>query len=114
MTFAARCPLAPLQTNAVRCSRPLARNRSLVFPFRIRSGRPTPAVICLMASAFCAYNGLLQVVCMFNMLVLMSHFPHFYLLQLCGCIPGACTHRSRRAAGLVAAAQTSFRQRQPH
>lgn len=34
--------------------------RSLVYPFRIRSGQPTPACICLMAAAFCAINGLLQ------------------------------------------------------
>lgn len=32
-----------------------------MYPFRIRSGQPTPACICLMAAAFCAVNGLLQV-----------------------------------------------------
>jgi hypothetical protein len=38
-----------------------ACNRSLVYPFRTRGAKPTPAAICLLASLFCTCNGLLQV-----------------------------------------------------
>jgi 3-oxo-5-alpha-steroid 4-dehydrogenase 1 len=34
--------------------------RSLVYPWRIRGGAPTPAGVMLMALAFCAFNGYLQ------------------------------------------------------
>lgn len=35
-------------------------NRSFVFPLRIVGGKPTPAVVCLMALAFCLWNGYIQ------------------------------------------------------
>jgi 3-oxo-5-alpha-steroid 4-dehydrogenase 1 len=35
-------------------------HRTLVFPLRIRGGKPTPLGIMLMAMAFCAYNGFMQ------------------------------------------------------
>lgn len=34
--------------------------RDLVFPFRLRGGKPTPVTIVLMAFAFCTYNGYMQ------------------------------------------------------
>jgi 3-oxo-5-alpha-steroid 4-dehydrogenase 1 len=35
--------------------------RSFVFPFLIRGGKPTPAVLVLMAFVFCLGNGYMQV-----------------------------------------------------
>jgi 3-oxo-5-alpha-steroid 4-dehydrogenase 1 len=35
-------------------------NRALVFPLRIRGGKPTPVGIMLMALCFCLWNGYLQ------------------------------------------------------
>jgi 3-oxo-5-alpha-steroid 4-dehydrogenase 1 len=32
-------------------------NRTLVFPFRLRGGKPTPIVVCALAFFFCSYNG---------------------------------------------------------
>ncbi len=32
-------------------------NRAVIFPFRIRGGKPTPLVVFLMAFAFCCWNG---------------------------------------------------------
>uniref|UniRef100_A0A2K6EFH1 Steroid 5 alpha-reductase 1 n=1 Tax=Propithecus coquereli TaxID=379532 RepID=A0A2K6EFH1_PROCO len=34
--------------------------RSLIFPFLIRGGKPTPLYSCVIAFFFCAYNGYLQ------------------------------------------------------
>ncbi|KAM5264605.1 3-oxo-5-alpha-steroid 4-dehydrogenase 1 [Ctenodactylus gundi] len=34
--------------------------RTLVFPFLIRGGKPTPLFSCILAFAFCAFNGYLQ------------------------------------------------------
>nr|XP_002721861.1 3-oxo-5-alpha-steroid 4-dehydrogenase 1 [Oryctolagus cuniculus] len=34
--------------------------RTLIFPFLIRGGKPTPVYACAMAFVFCAYNGYLQ------------------------------------------------------
>lgn len=34
--------------------------RSLIFPFLIRGGKPIPLYSCVMAFLFCAYNGYLQ------------------------------------------------------
>ncbi|KAF6357582.1 steroid 5 alpha-reductase 1 [Rhinolophus ferrumequinum] len=34
--------------------------RSLIFPFLIRGGKPTPLYACVLAFAFCTYNGYLQ------------------------------------------------------
>lgn len=34
--------------------------RDLVFPFRLRGGKPTPFIVCLSAFVFCVYNGLMQ------------------------------------------------------
>lgn len=35
--------------------------RGLIYPLRVRGGRPTPAAVWGMAAAFCAYNGFMQV-----------------------------------------------------
>jgi len=35
-------------------------HRALIFPLRLRGGKPTPAIIAAMAFAFCAFNGALQ------------------------------------------------------
>lgn len=35
-------------------------NRTLIFPFRLRNGKPTPFVVMLLAFCFCCCNGLLQ------------------------------------------------------
>ncbi|XP_069348871.1 3-oxo-5-alpha-steroid 4-dehydrogenase 1 [Eulemur rufifrons] len=35
-------------------------HRSLIFPFLIRGGKPTPLYSCVVAFFFCAYNGYLQ------------------------------------------------------
>lgn len=35
-------------------------NRTLVFPLRIRQGKPTPILVFLMALGFCLVNGFLQ------------------------------------------------------
>lgn len=35
-------------------------NRTLIFPMRIRGGKPTPATVFLMALVFCLINGHLQ------------------------------------------------------
>lgn len=32
-------------------------NRTLIFPLRIRGGKPTPLLVCLLAFVFCTYNG---------------------------------------------------------
>ena len=40
-----------------------ACNRSLIYPFRTRGAKPTPAAICMLASIFCTTNGLLQAGC---------------------------------------------------
>ncbi|XP_036752633.2 3-oxo-5-alpha-steroid 4-dehydrogenase 1 isoform X2 [Manis pentadactyla] len=34
--------------------------RSLIFPFLIRGGKPTPVRTCIVAFTFCTYNGYLQ------------------------------------------------------
>jgi 3-oxo-5-alpha-steroid 4-dehydrogenase 1 len=34
--------------------------RSLVFPFRMRGGKPMPIGICLLAASFCLFNGYIQ------------------------------------------------------
>ena len=34
--------------------------RDLVFPFRLRGGKPTPLVVWAMALAFCVFNGYMQ------------------------------------------------------
>jgi len=34
--------------------------RALVFPFRMRGGKPMPIGICLLAAAFCLFNGYIQ------------------------------------------------------
>ncbi|EDV21636.1 uncharacterized protein TRIADDRAFT_59840 [Trichoplax adhaerens] len=34
--------------------------RTLIFPFLLRGGKPTPAMVGLMATCFCIYNGYLQ------------------------------------------------------
>lgn len=34
--------------------------RTFIFPLLIRGGKPTPAVLVLMAFAFCLYNGYIQ------------------------------------------------------
>ncbi|XP_024434305.2 3-oxo-5-alpha-steroid 4-dehydrogenase 1 isoform X2 [Desmodus rotundus] len=34
--------------------------RSLIFPFLIRGGKPTPLYSCVLAFVFCTYNGYLQ------------------------------------------------------
>ena len=35
-------------------------NRTFVFPFRMRSGKPTPVGVCALAFLFCSLNGYLQ------------------------------------------------------
>ena len=35
-------------------------NRDLIYPFRIRAGKPTPVIVWLLASFFCMYNGFMQ------------------------------------------------------
>ena len=35
-------------------------NRDLIFPFRIRAGKPTPFIVWLLAAVFCVYNGYMQ------------------------------------------------------
>lgn len=37
--------------------------RTLVYPFLIRGGKPTPAFLVFLAFTFCMYNGFLQVQC---------------------------------------------------
>ena len=39
-------------------------NRTLIFPFRIKGGKPTTAMAFLMAMAFCAVNGYIQARCL--------------------------------------------------
>ena len=34
--------------------------RSFVYPFRLRGGKPMPVGVCLLAAAFCLFNGYLQ------------------------------------------------------
>lgn len=34
--------------------------RDLVFPFRLRGSKPTPAAVWVMAATFCVYNGYMQ------------------------------------------------------
>jgi hypothetical protein len=36
------------------------RIRALVFPLRMRNGKPMPLSVMLLAWSFCAYNGFLQ------------------------------------------------------
>ena len=35
-------------------------NRDLVFPLRLRAGKPTPFLVWLLAFVFCVYNGFMQ------------------------------------------------------
>jgi hypothetical protein len=35
--------------------------RDLIFPLRLRGGKPTPFVVWAMAAVFCVYNGYMQV-----------------------------------------------------
>ena len=35
-------------------------HRAVVYPLRLRGGKPTPAAVWLLALAFCVYNGFLQ------------------------------------------------------
>lgn len=35
-------------------------HRTLIFPFRLRGGKPTPVVVCALAFFFCTYNGYMQ------------------------------------------------------
>lgn len=32
-------------------------NRTLIFPLRLRGGKPTPVVVAALAFVFCSYNG---------------------------------------------------------
>ena len=34
--------------------------RDLIFPFRLRGGKPTPFTVWLLAAVFCVYNGYMQ------------------------------------------------------
>jgi 3-oxo-5-alpha-steroid 4-dehydrogenase 1 len=34
--------------------------RSFIFPLRMRGGKPMPIGVCLLATAFCAFNGYVQ------------------------------------------------------
>lgn len=36
-------------------------NRALVYPWRIKGGKPTPLIVMLMAFSFCVWNGYMQV-----------------------------------------------------
>ena len=36
-------------------------NRDIIYPLRLRGGKPTPFVVWLSAAAFCIYNGYMQV-----------------------------------------------------
>ncbi|KAM8815322.1 3-oxo-5-alpha-steroid 4-dehydrogenase 1 isoform 2-T2 [Rhynchonycteris naso] len=43
-----------------RASTACAGLKSLIFPFLIRGGKPTPLYSCVMAFVFCTYNGYMQ------------------------------------------------------
>jgi hypothetical protein len=50
--------------------------RSFVFPFLIRGGKPTPAVLVLMAFVFCLGNGYMQVPTQLTSPSTLGHHAH--------------------------------------
>ena len=53
-------------------------NRTLIFPLRIRNGKPTPFIPFILATGFCAVNGYMQS----NALTSLYVYPKEWILDI--------------------------------